>query len=131
MRWTGLGGIHSPYEPLRGQNINANVSTCNPSKFWMSGRHGYGKPEYRRLYENLLCFPLQDMLLFIQSNDVNDHKATIFKGHISQFLILLHFEVFAGDAPLTRHNFAQQTQRVWRSTKFFPRAANLAVIRYE
>lgn len=36
--WTGLGGMHSPYEPNRGQNINANVSTCNPAKFWMFGR---------------------------------------------------------------------------------------------
>lgn len=39
-QWTGLGGIHSIYEPIRGQTIDANVSTCNPSKLWMLGRHG-------------------------------------------------------------------------------------------
>lgn len=38
-QWTGLGGIHSIYEPIRGE-INANVSTCNPRKLWMLGRHG-------------------------------------------------------------------------------------------
>lgn len=43
-QWTGLGGYHSPYEPNRGQFINANVSTCNPSKFWMTGRHGSRLP---------------------------------------------------------------------------------------
>lgn len=64
------------------------------------------------LYENVSCFQLQDMLCFIQSNDVNDYRARISDGHISQFLILLHFEAFDGDAPLTPHNLAQQMDRV-------------------
>lgn len=33
-------GIHTAYETNRGQSINANVSTCSPSKFWFLSRHG-------------------------------------------------------------------------------------------
>lgn len=76
-------------------------------------------------------FASQDMLHFIQSNDVNGHKARIFIGHVNQLIILLHFEAFAGDDMLTRHNFAQQTARVWRSNENLPIEANLAVIRFE
>ncbi|KAG4076119.1 hypothetical protein HA402_011465 [Bradysia odoriphaga] len=94
-------------------------------------RFGYGRPQYRRLYENLMCFQMQDMLNFIQSNDANDHKARIFSGHVNQFLIILNFRAFDDDAPLTRHNFAQQMQRVWRSSFNMPMASNLAVIRYD
>jgi len=94
-------------------------------------RIGYGKPEYRRLYENLMCFHMQDMLRFIQSDDVNDYKAKIFSGHVNLFLILINFEAFDDDVPLTRHNFAQQMQRVWRSSYQLPMAANLAVVRYD
>lgn len=94
-------------------------------------RIGYGRPEHRRLYENLMCFHMQDLLRFIQSNDVDDHRARIFSGHVNLFLILMNFEAFNGDAPLTRHNFAQQMGREWRSSEHLPMAANLAVIRYE
>lgn len=94
-------------------------------------RVGYGRPEHRRLYENIMCFQMQDMLRFIQSNDVNDHNARIFNGHVNLVLLLTNFEAFDGDAPLTRHNFAQQSQREWRSSVNMPMAANLAVIRYE
>lgn len=109
---------------------NAQVIEYSQDLYWYH-RIGYGKPEYRRLYENIMCFTLQDMLRFIQSNDANDHKARIFNGHVRQFMILLHFGAFDGDAILTRHNFAQQTQRGWRSTELLPMAGNLAVIRYE
>lgn len=109
---------------------NAQVLEYSLDLEWFH-RIGYGRPEYRRLYENIMCFSIQDMLRFIASNDVNDHKARIFSGHVSQLLILLHFDAFDGDAILTRHNFAQQTRRTWRSTDIMPMAANLAVIRYE
>lgn len=94
-------------------------------------RVGYGRPEYRRLYENLMCFTMQHMLHFMRSNDPNDHTAEIFNGHVNLFLILMNFGAFDGDVPLTRHNFAQQTQRVWRSSVNMPMASNLAVIRFE
>lgn len=109
---------------------NAHVIEYSQDVDWYH-RIAYGRPEYRSLHENIMCFTFQDMLRFIQSNDVNDHKARIFNGHVSQFLILLHFEAFDGDEVLTRHNFAQQTERAWKSTNLLPMAANLAVIRYE
>lgn len=135
--------VHCKYEQLLNLNYtdpspfcaafsvaNAQVIEYSEDLVWYY-RLGYGQPQYRKLYENLMCVALQDMLRFIKSNDVNDHKARIFNGHLSQVLILLHFDAFAGDAILTRHNFAQQLQRVWRSTEILAMAGNLAVIRYE
>ncbi|XP_037028749.1 multiple inositol polyphosphate phosphatase 1-like [Bradysia coprophila] len=92
---------------------------------------GYGQPEHRRLFENVMCFTLQDMLRFVRSNDARDHKLRIFNGHVRQFLMFLHFDAFDGDNVLTRHNFAQQSQRVWRSTELLPMAMNIAVVRYD
>lgn len=95
-------------------------------------RFGYGKRDYRTLFENIVCFQMQDMLRFIKSNDVNDHKVRIFGGHvIGLSLILMNLGAFESDVPLTQHNFAQQTQRVWKASLIVPMAANLAVIRYE
>lgn len=109
---------------------NAQVAQYSQDLEWYH-RIAYGNIAYRRLYENLMCFQLQDLLRFIQSNNPTDHKARIFNGHVSQFLILLHFEAFAGDAILTRHNFAQQIQRNWKSNEILPMAANLAVVRFD
>lgn len=49
-QWTPLGGHHSPYEAMRGE-INANASSCTPSKFWMLGRHGQRYPVTEELPE--------------------------------------------------------------------------------
>lgn len=93
-------------------------------------RLAYGKPEYRRLFENLVCYNIQDLLRFLESTD--DQRARIFSGHITVLpLILINLGAFDGDVPLTRHNFAQQTDRIWRSSLTMPMAANLAVIQYE
>lgn len=96
------------------------------------GRSGYAHPNYRRLFENLSCQIMQDMLHFLQSNDPNDHKARIFNAHLSILqLMLVTFGAFEDDVQLTRHNFAQQTFRLWKTSVFCPMGANLAVIRYE
>lgn len=95
-------------------------------------RSGYGFSNYRRLFENLPCLLMQDMLGFLQSNDVNDHKARIYNTNGTPLMIMLvTFGAFKDDVPLTRHNFAQQTQRLWKSSLISPMATNLAVIRYE
>lgn len=95
-------------------------------------RFGYGFSNYRRLFENMNCFLMQDMLRFLQSNDVNDHKAKVFNTYNSAFsMFFLHFGVYEDDTPLTRHNFAQQTNRLWKTSLIGPTAANLALIRYE
>lgn len=36
--------VRTSYETSRGESINPNVSTCNPSKLWMIGRHGTRLP---------------------------------------------------------------------------------------
>lgn len=95
-------------------------------------RFGYGYSNYHRLFENLNCFLMQDLLRFIQSNDVADHKARIFNTYnLTLVLFLLHFGVFEDDTPLTRHNFAQQTNRLWKSSWISPMAANIVIVRYE
>lgn len=95
-------------------------------------RSGYGFSAYRRLFENLPCFLMQDLLSFIQSNDVDDHRARIYNTNGTPLMIMLvTFGALQGDVPLTRHNFAQQSQRLWRTSLISPMATNLAVIRYE
>lgn len=95
-------------------------------------RWGYGLRNYRRFFENLFCHLIQDMLHFLRSNDPNDYKARIFSAHISAIKIaLVTLGAVKDEVPLTRHNFAQQTFRLWKSSLICPMAANLAVIRYE
>ncbi|XP_037052504.1 multiple inositol polyphosphate phosphatase 1-like [Bradysia coprophila] len=95
-------------------------------------RFGYGHPNYRRLLENMNCFLMQDLLTAIQSNNDGDHKARIFNtNNITLILFLLHFGVYEDDTPLTRHNFAQQTNRLWKSSFIIPMAANLAIVKYD
>lgn len=93
---------------------------------------GYGYPDYRTLFENMNCHLIQDMIRFIQSDDAADHKARFFSTHSAVLqLILVNFGAFEDEVALTRHNFAQQTLRLWKSSLIAPMAANLAVIRYE
>lgn len=40
----GMFATKSTYETNRGQNIDASVSNCNPSKFWLLSRHGTRLP---------------------------------------------------------------------------------------
>ncbi|KAG4072663.1 hypothetical protein HA402_004752 [Bradysia odoriphaga] len=94
-------------------------------------RVGSGLPQHRQLKGNLMCFTLQDMLRFIQSNDENDHKARIFGGHATQFIYLLPFGAFDADPSLTRHNFAQQTERAFKTSYMLGMGSNLAIIRLE
>lgn len=95
-------------------------------------RVGYGHSNYRRLFANINCFLMQDMLRFLQSNGGNDHKARIFNSNMADsVLFLLNFGAFEGDIALTRHNFAQQSNRLWKSSQITPMGANLAVIRFE
>lgn len=96
-------------------------------------RFGYGHAtEYRTLFESINCLLVQDMLRFIQSNDPNDHTAKLYGGHTAMVqLILVTLGLFEDEVPLTRHNFAQQTSRQWRTSRISPKAANLVVVRYE
>lgn len=96
-------------------------------------RYGYGHfSNYRRLYENLPCHLMQEMLRYLRSNDPNDLRARILNSNsYSVQLILMVLGAYKDQVPLTRHNFAQQTFRLWRSSQLSPKAANLAVIRYE
>lgn len=61
-------------------------------------------------------------------------RATIkpeFSAPTRQSFILVTFSSFEDDIPLTRHNFAQQAFRLWKSSLVAPMGTNLAVIRYE
>lgn len=93
---------------------------------------GYGYSDHRTLFENMNCHLIQDFLRFIQSDDPTDHKARLFSSHSAVLqLILVTFGAFEDEVPLTRHNFAQQSLRFWKSSLIAPMATNLAVIRYE
>lgn len=90
---------------------------------------GYGGP--RRLFENLNCPLIQDMLSFLDS-PVSAETTRIYSTHSTAFqLFMVTLGVFGGDAPLTAANFNQQTLRQWRSSFITPMATNIAAIRYE
>lgn len=95
-------------------------------------RYGYGHTNYRTLFENFNCHLLQDLLRFFQSNDPSDHTVRVFNGHlVSLQILLVTFGALEDKTPLNRHNFAQQTNRMWRGSVITPMAANLVVVRYE
>lgn len=94
--------------------------------------NGYGHSDYRRLFENMMCFLIQNLLQFFASNDVNDHKARIFSGNAQPALLsLISLGAYEDNVPLTRHNFAQQTQRLWKTSLLTPMGNNIAAVRYE
>lgn len=89
---------------------------------------GFGGP--RRLFENLNCPLIQDMLSFLESGP--GETTRVYSTHSTAFqLFMVTLGVFGGDAPLTAANFNLQTLRQWRSSFVTPMATNLAVIRYE
>jgi len=95
-------------------------------------RYGYGRfSNYRRLYENLPCYLMQDMLHYLRSNDPSDRRARIFYTQFPIVFLLNVLGAYEDQVPLTRHNFAQQTFRMWRSSRLMPKGANLAVVRYD
>lgn len=93
-------------------------------------RQGYA-PYYRRLFENMSCFLMQDLMRFIQSNDVNEQKARIFSSFIEAYhYVLVGLGVYR-DIPLNRYNFVQLMNRSFKSSQISPSGSNLVVIRFE
>lgn len=92
-------------------------------------RNGYGVRN-QRLLENLSCGVIQDLLRHMQSE--NDTNARIFVTDYEEVqAILVTLGLFRDVWPMHRHNYAQQSQRNWKTSLFGPFAANLAVIRFE
>ena len=93
---------------------------------------GYGIPSHRTLYENVHCELMQNLITFLQSDDPDDHKARLFFSFTPTLnMLLVTLGAVEDETPLTRHNFAQQTSRLWRSSDLAAMSANIAVIRYE
>lgn len=89
---------------------------------------GFGGP--RRLFENLNCPLMQDLVEFLETSNTSEN-VRIYSTHSTAFqLFLITLGVFGNDIPLTAANFAQQANRQWRSTYLTPMATNLAAIRY-
>ncbi|KAJ6646430.1 Multiple inositol polyphosphate phosphatase 1 [Pseudolycoriella hygida] len=89
---------------------------------------GFGGP--RRLFENLNCPLIQDLLGFLDTSDTTEN-VRIYSTHSTAFqLFLVTLGVFGNDVPLTASNFAQQANRQWRSSLHTPMAVNIAAIRY-
>lgn len=84
------------------------------------------------LFANMNCLIMQEMLRYLESNDPNDHLARMYNSHSRPLqLLLVTLGLFDGDAPLTRHNFAQQMLREWRSSYIAPMGSNLSIVRFE
>lgn len=96
---------------------------------WAFYIFGYGVPN-QRLIENLHCALYQDLLAHLQSND--ERKVRVFMAKQQQPQAILHlFGVLRDVWPLHRHNFAQQSDRNYRTSHTSPFGGNLVVVRYE
>jgi hypothetical protein len=92
---------------------------------------GYGFAN-RRLAENLNCDLFQDLLRYLQSTSATEERVRIYGTHSKTLMLfMVSMGVFEDEFPITRHNFAQQAARSWRTGIATPNGANLAVIRFE
>jgi Histidine phosphatase superfamily (branch 2) len=92
---------------------------------------GYGLSN-RRLAENLNCDLMQNLLSYLQSDSSTEERVRIFGTHSRTLqLLLVSMGLFEDEFPPTRHNYAQQMTRQWRTGLNAPNGGNLAVIRYE
>lgn len=91
---------------------------------------GFGGP--RRLFENLNCPLIQDLLSFLNTDTSSGETTRIYSTHSTAFtLFLVTLGVFGNDVPLTAANFNLQTLRQWRSSLVTPMAVNIAAIQYK
>ena len=91
---------------------------------------GYG--EEVELHANMNCHIMQELLTYLESNNATDQVARLYSTHSRALqLFLVTLGVFNTDETLTRHNFAQQSTRQWKSGLIAPMASNFIVIRFE
>lgn len=92
---------------------------------------GYGTPN-RRLVENLNCGLMQNLLNALQSQSSTQGRLRIFGAHTNTLqLFWVMMGAFEDDFGPTRHNFAQQALRLWRTGLISSKGSNLAMIRFE
>ncbi|XP_037024280.1 multiple inositol polyphosphate phosphatase 1-like [Bradysia coprophila] len=95
-------------------------------------RYGYGHSAFRTLYENIYCYAMQDLLTFIASDNPSDQRAKLYGGHTATVQMLaVTLGLFEDDEHLTRHNFAQQAYRKWKTSVHAAKGTNLVVVKYD
>lgn len=93
---------------------------------------GYGNPQYRALYENMSCYLLKALLQFLQSNNPTDQKAKLWFAHDANLqLLFVALGLYEDKIPLSASNFAQQTERKWKSGQLTPMGGNVVIVRFE
>lgn len=93
--------------------------------------NGYGVRN-RRLVENLNCGLMQNLLRYLQSSNTDEERARIYGTHSTVLqLFMVTLGAFEDQDALTRHNLAQNMNRLWRTSWMSPKGGNLAVVRYE
>lgn len=82
--------------------------------------------------KNILCEAMQNLLRYLKSNDSNEEPARILITHSTAMQILFVSLGLSEDAtPPKSLNYAQMTNRKWRTSQQTAYASNLAVIRYK
>lgn len=120
--------VHAPFCGAFSPHNNLMLEYFEDLDYYYNA--GFGGP--RRLFENLNCPLIQDMLDFLSTNSPNGETTRIYSTHSTAFtLFLVTLGVFGNDVPLTAANFNQQALRQWRSSLVTPMATNIAAIRYE
>jgi multiple inositol-polyphosphate phosphatase / 2,3-bisphosphoglycerate 3-phosphatase len=82
--------------------------------------------------KNILCETMQNLLKYLQSNNAAEQPARILVTHSTTMqALMVALDLYKDAVKLTRSNFAQQTNRKWRTSQQTAYASNLAVIRFE
>lgn len=82
--------------------------------------------------KNILCEAMQNMLKFLQTTDPDEAPARILVTHSTSMQILLvALGLLEDSVALKSSNYAEQSNRKWRTSQECAYASNLAVIRYE
>lgn len=77
------------------------------------------------------CRAMQELLQFLQSTNPNEHLARIHISHSTVIrLFLVTLGVFRDAVPLNRNNFAQQSARLWNSSRISSMATNLVIVQH-
>jgi len=94
-------------------------------------RWGYGNPN-PALARNLPCGLIQDLLNHLNGTGP-ENTVRFFVTSLPAIPVFLTggLWLFDDEESITRHNFEQQGNRLWRTSWIGPKGANLAVIRYD
>lgn len=94
--------------------------------YYFKGGHG------NEINSQLACTTVVDMLYHLETENATSPKVIAYFAHASTIQLLLTALGAAKDTiPLKSDNFAEMTNRKWKTSEICPFASNLAAVKYQ